>query len=93
MDLLFILFKVSRTDFYCEAAFSVRTTCFSNVPMAIFFFSGMLAVALDDFTINIFDMEMKRIVRRFSGQRGQINDMVRVFSPFVSHVMSFRLFF
>ncbi|KAI5089160.1 WD repeat-containing protein 36 [Silurus meridionalis] len=37
--------------------------------------SGMLAVALDDFTISIFDMEMKRIVRHFSGQRGQINDM------------------
>ncbi|GAA6076345.1 WD repeat-containing protein 36, partial [Tachysurus ichikawai] len=41
--------------------------------------SGMLAVALDDFTISIFDMEMKRIVRHFSGQRGQINDMT--FSP------------
>lgn len=42
-------------------------------------FSGMLAVALDDFTISIFDLEMKRIVRHFSGQRGQINDMVRDF--------------
>lgn len=41
--------------------------------------SGMLAVALDDFTISIFDMEMKRVVRHFSGQRGQINDMVRDF--------------
>lgn len=41
--------------------------------------SGMLAVAFDDFTISIFDMEMKRIVRHFSGQRGQINDMT--FSP------------
>ncbi|XP_060768093.1 WD repeat-containing protein 36 [Neoarius graeffei] len=41
--------------------------------------SGMLAVALDDFTISIFDLEMKRVVRRFSGQRGQINDMT--FSP------------
>lgn len=45
----------------------------------LFSFSGMLAVALDDFTISIFDLEMKRIVRHFSGQRGQINDMVRVF--------------
>ncbi|KAF5909470.1 WD repeat-containing protein 36, partial [Clarias magur] len=41
--------------------------------------SGMLAIALDDFTISIFDVEMKRIVRHFSGQRGQINDMT--FSP------------
>lgn len=41
------------------------------------FLSGMLAIALDDFTISIFDVEMKRIVRHFSGQRGQINDMVR----------------
>ncbi|KAF4072906.1 hypothetical protein AMELA_G00252850 [Ameiurus melas] len=41
--------------------------------------SGMLAVAFDDFTISIFDMEMKRIVRHFSGQRGKINDMT--FSP------------
>ncbi|KAG7314833.1 hypothetical protein KOW79_022136 [Hemibagrus wyckioides] len=41
--------------------------------------SGMLAVAVDDFTISIFDMEMKRVVRHFSGQRGQINDMT--FSP------------
>uniref|UniRef100_A0A4W4G599 Small-subunit processome Utp21 domain-containing protein n=1 Tax=Electrophorus electricus TaxID=8005 RepID=A0A4W4G599_ELEEL len=32
--------------------------------------SGMLALALDDFTISIFDMETKRTVRRFSGQRG-----------------------
>uniref|UniRef100_A0AAY5ESF3 WDR36/Utp21 N-terminal domain-containing protein n=1 Tax=Electrophorus electricus TaxID=8005 RepID=A0AAY5ESF3_ELEEL len=30
--------------------------------------SGMLALALDDFTISIFDMETKRTVRRFSGQ-------------------------
>uniref|UniRef100_A0AAR2KC63 Small-subunit processome Utp21 domain-containing protein n=1 Tax=Pygocentrus nattereri TaxID=42514 RepID=A0AAR2KC63_PYGNA len=41
--------------------------------------SGMLAIALDDFTVSILDMETKRIVRRFSGQRGQVNDMT--FSP------------
>ncbi|XP_072549023.1 WD repeat-containing protein 36 [Salminus brasiliensis] len=41
--------------------------------------SGMLAIALDDFTISILDMETKRIVRRFCGQRGQVNDMT--FSP------------
>lgn len=36
----------------------------------------MLAVALDDFTLNVLDMETKRIVRKFSGHRGQVNDMV-----------------
>ncbi|XP_029564560.1 WD repeat-containing protein 36 [Salmo trutta] len=41
--------------------------------------SGMLAVALDDFTLNVLDMETKRIVRKFSGHRGQVNDMA--FSP------------
>lgn len=41
--------------------------------------SGMLAIALDDFTVNILDLETRRIVRRFSGHRGQINDMT--FSP------------
>ncbi|XP_062844589.1 WD repeat-containing protein 36 [Trichomycterus rosablanca] len=41
--------------------------------------SGMLAIALDDFTVSILDMETKRIVRQFCGQRGQINDMT--FSP------------
>uniref|UniRef100_A0A671SP86 WD repeat-containing protein 36-like n=1 Tax=Sinocyclocheilus anshuiensis TaxID=1608454 RepID=A0A671SP86_9TELE len=41
--------------------------------------SGMLAIALDDFTIHILDMETRRTVRRFSGHRGQINDMT--FSP------------
>lgn len=52
------------------------------------FLSGMLAIALDDFTISIFDMEMKRVVRHFSGQRGQINDMVRVFSLSKGHDIS-----
>ncbi|KTG44975.1 hypothetical protein cypCar_00017859 [Cyprinus carpio] len=41
--------------------------------------SGMLAIALDEFTIHILDMETRRTVRRFSGHRGQINDMT--FSP------------
>ncbi|KAM4635056.1 WD repeat-containing protein 36 [Polymixia lowei] len=41
--------------------------------------SGMLAVALDDFTLNVVDLETRRIVRKFSGHRGQINDMT--FSP------------
>ena len=37
----------------------------------------MLAIALDDFTLNVLDMETQRIVRKFSGHRGQVNDMVR----------------
>uniref|UniRef100_A0A673MV48 WD repeat domain 36 n=1 Tax=Sinocyclocheilus rhinocerous TaxID=307959 RepID=A0A673MV48_9TELE len=41
--------------------------------------SGMLAIALDDFTVHILDMETRRAVRKFSGHRGQINDMT--FSP------------
>lgn len=41
--------------------------------------SGMLAIALDDFTLNVLDMETKRIVRKFSGHGGQVNDMA--FSP------------
>ncbi|XP_035632533.1 WD repeat-containing protein 36 [Oncorhynchus keta] len=41
--------------------------------------SGMFAIALDDFTLNVLDMETKRIVRKFSGHRGQVNDMA--FSP------------
>nr|AAT68148.1 TA-WDRP-like [Danio rerio] len=41
--------------------------------------SGMLAIALDVFAIHILDVETRRIVRKFSGHRGQINDMT--FSP------------
>lgn len=41
--------------------------------------SGMLAIALDDFSVLILDMETRRIVRRYSGHRGQISDMT--FSP------------
>ncbi|XP_077146374.1 WD repeat-containing protein 36 [Ranitomeya variabilis] len=41
--------------------------------------SGMLAVALDDFSINAFDIETCKLVRRFPGHNGKINDMT--FSP------------
>ncbi|KAG9487945.1 hypothetical protein GDO78_007643 [Eleutherodactylus coqui] len=41
--------------------------------------SGMLAVALDDFTIRIFDIETCKLVRRFPGHNGKINDMT--YSP------------
>ncbi|KAM9734451.1 LOW QUALITY PROTEIN: WD repeat-containing protein 36, partial [Menidia menidia] len=41
--------------------------------------SGMLAVALDDFTLEVIDAETRRVVRRFAGHHGNINDMT--FSP------------
>ncbi|XP_061553774.1 WD repeat-containing protein 36 [Phycodurus eques] len=41
--------------------------------------SGMLAVALDDFTLLIVDVETKRVVRKFAGHHGNTNDMT--FSP------------
>lgn len=41
--------------------------------------SGMLAVALDDFSIQVFDIETCKLVRRFPGHKGKINDMT--YSP------------
>ncbi|XP_061590565.1 WD repeat-containing protein 36 [Cololabis saira] len=41
--------------------------------------SGMLALALDDFTLAVVDTETRRIVRKFAGHHGNINDMT--FSP------------
>uniref|UniRef100_A0A673AJH2 WD repeat domain 36 n=1 Tax=Sphaeramia orbicularis TaxID=375764 RepID=A0A673AJH2_9TELE len=41
--------------------------------------SGMLALALDDFTLLVVDMETRRVVRKFAGHHGSINDMT--FSP------------
>ncbi|OCT98543.1 hypothetical protein XELAEV_18010780mg [Xenopus laevis] len=59
----------------------IQTTNLSVPPTAILLHreSAMLAVALDDFTLNIFDLETKRLVRRFQGHNGKINDMT--FSP------------
>lgn len=36
----------------------------------------MLALALDDFTVLVVDTETRRVVRKFSGVRGNVNDMV-----------------
>lgn len=36
----------------------------------------MLAIALDDFTLLVVDIETRRIVRKFAGHHGNINDMV-----------------
>ncbi|XP_041825971.1 WD repeat-containing protein 36 [Melanotaenia boesemani] len=41
--------------------------------------SGMLALALDDFTLVVVDIETRRVVRKFTGHQGNINDMT--FSP------------
>ncbi|KAM6901067.1 WD repeat-containing protein 36 [Lycodopsis pacificus] len=41
--------------------------------------SGMLALALDDFMLLVVDIETRRIVRKFAGHHGNINDMT--FSP------------
>ncbi|XP_069023741.1 WD repeat-containing protein 36 isoform X1 [Embiotoca jacksoni] len=41
--------------------------------------SGMLALALDDFTLVVVDIETRRVVRRFAGHHGNINSMT--FSP------------
>uniref|UniRef100_A0A3P8X2I1 WD repeat domain 36 n=1 Tax=Cynoglossus semilaevis TaxID=244447 RepID=A0A3P8X2I1_CYNSE len=41
--------------------------------------SGMLALALDDFTLQVVDIETRRVVRKFAGHHGSINDMT--FSP------------
>uniref|UniRef100_A0A8C5DLI0 Small-subunit processome Utp21 domain-containing protein n=1 Tax=Gouania willdenowi TaxID=441366 RepID=A0A8C5DLI0_GOUWI len=41
--------------------------------------SGMLALALDDFTLTVVDIETRRVVRKFAGHHGNINDMT--FSP------------
>ncbi|KAH9489302.1 WD repeat-containing protein 36 [Bulinus truncatus] len=37
--------------------------------------SSMLAVALDDFTVNIVDIDTRRVVRQFSGHTSSITDM------------------
>lgn len=41
--------------------------------------SGMLALALDDFSLVVVDIETRRVVRKFAGHHGNVNDMT--FSP------------
>ncbi|XP_019372797.1 PREDICTED: WD repeat-containing protein 36 [Gavialis gangeticus] len=41
--------------------------------------SGILGIASDDFSISVLDVETRKIVRKFSGHFGKINDMA--FSP------------
>lgn len=42
----------------------------------VLYVSGMLALALDDFTLLVVDIETRRVVRKFAGHHGNINDMV-----------------
>ncbi|MEE6459806.1 hypothetical protein FKM82_000744 [Ascaphus truei] len=59
----------------------LQTTSLHVPPTAILLHreSGMLGVALDDFSMNVFDIETRKIVRKFLGHNGKINDMA--FSP------------
>lgn len=43
------------------------------------FFSSMLAVVLEDFTISIIDIDTRRTVRSFSGHSNTITDLVLYF--------------
>lgn len=36
----------------------------------------MVAVAMDDFTLLVVDMETRRVVRKLAGHRGNVTDMV-----------------
>ncbi|XP_055015876.1 WD repeat-containing protein 36 [Boleophthalmus pectinirostris] len=51
--------------------------------------SGMLALALDDFSLLVVDMETRRVVRKFSGHHGNVNDMS--FSPDARWLVSVSL--
>lgn len=39
-------------------------------------FSALMAAALDDFTIKIVDIDIKRVVRQFSVHKNRVTDMV-----------------
>uniref|UniRef100_A0A8C5LVY1 WD repeat domain 36 n=1 Tax=Leptobrachium leishanense TaxID=445787 RepID=A0A8C5LVY1_9ANUR len=59
----------------------ILTTSLNAPPTSVLLHreSGMLAVALDDFGINVLDAETRKVVRKFPGHNGKINDMT--FSP------------
>ncbi|KAM4809822.1 WD repeat-containing protein 36 [Rhinophrynus dorsalis] len=59
----------------------IQTTSLNVPPTSMLLHreSGMLGVALDDFGVNVFDIETRRLVRKFLGHNGKINDMT--FSP------------
>ncbi|XP_029427694.1 WD repeat-containing protein 36 isoform X2 [Rhinatrema bivittatum] len=59
----------------------VHTTDLSSPPNVVLLQrdSGMLGIASDDFSICVVDIETRKIVRKFSGHKGQINDLT--FSP------------
>ena len=45
-----------------------------------FIFSSLLAVAFDDYTIQIYDIDTKAVVRSFFGHRNVITDIVSLLS-------------
>ncbi|XP_030049327.1 WD repeat-containing protein 36 [Microcaecilia unicolor] len=59
----------------------VHSLDLSSPPNVVFLQrdSAMLGIASDDFSISVVDIEIRKIVRKFSGHKGQINDMT--FSP------------
>lgn len=59
----------SRQTTMKERSLKTFCLCFPGV-------SGMLALALDDFTLQVVDIETRRVVRKFAGHHGSINDMV-----------------
>jgi len=42
-------------------------------------FSSMLAVARDDFVVNIIDIDTRKVVRKFAGHDNRLTDMVNYF--------------
>uniref|UniRef100_A0A8C9XH80 WD repeat domain 36 n=1 Tax=Sander lucioperca TaxID=283035 RepID=A0A8C9XH80_SANLU len=59
--------------------FKTNSWLHANSVVFLFPVSGMLALALDDFTLAVVDIETRRVVRKFAGHHGNVNDMT--FSP------------
>nr|XP_033785021.1 WD repeat-containing protein 36 [Geotrypetes seraphini] len=59
----------------------IHTLDLNSPPNVVFLHrdSAMLGIAFDDFSISVVDIELRKIVRKFFGHKGQINDMT--FSP------------
>lgn len=61
---------------HIEMYLSVSVMQLTNCALIFPPVSGMLALALDDFTLLVVDIETRRVVRKFAGHHGKINDMV-----------------
>uniref|UniRef100_A0A8C7DH19 WD repeat domain 36 n=1 Tax=Oncorhynchus kisutch TaxID=8019 RepID=A0A8C7DH19_ONCKI len=75
--LISILFSARQSDWdsivACHRGYLMMM---SDCSLFLSWYSGKLVIALDDFTLNVLDVETKRVVRKFPGHRGQVNDMV-----------------